>query len=110
MSQPTPEQLQIFLDIATEAVMAAGTILEAYWGKLETVEEKGRPGDLVTAADKEAEAVILKILQRHFPEHSILAEESGQLGDNQSDYLWAIDRSCLCGSTRFWNTSGRSHL
>ena len=99
MSQPTPEQLQIFLDIATEAVMAAGTILEAYWGKLETVEEKGRPGDLVTAADKEAEAVILKILQRHFPEHSILAEESGQLGDNQSDYLWAIDP--LDGTTNY---------
>ncbi|MBD0347365.1 MAG: inositol monophosphatase, partial [Coleofasciculus sp. Co-bin14] len=34
MSQPTPEQLQIFLDIATEAVMSAGVILQNYWGKL----------------------------------------------------------------------------
>jgi myo-inositol-1(or 4)-monophosphatase len=99
MSQPTSEQLQIFLDIATEAVMAGGAILQLYWGKLEAVEEKGRPGDLVTVADKEAEAAILKVLQRHVPEHSILAEESGQLGDNQGDYLWAIDP--LDGTTNY---------
>lgn len=99
MSQHTAEQLQIFLDIATESAMAAGAILQAYWGKLETVEEKGRPGDLVTVADKEAEAAILKVLRRHVPEHSILAEESGQLGDNQSEYLWAIDP--LDGTTNY---------
>src|SRR4028119_1562914 len=99
MSQHTPEQLQIFLDIATEAAMAAGAILEAYCGKLDFVEEKGRPGDLVTAADKDAEAAILKILRRHVPHHSILAEESGQLGDELSEYLWAIDP--LDGTTNY---------
>ncbi|HEY9891584.1 MAG TPA: inositol monophosphatase family protein [Candidatus Sericytochromatia bacterium] len=99
MNQPTPEQLQIFLDIATVAAMEAGTILQAYWGKLETVEEKGRPGDLVTAADKDAEAAVLKVLRRHVPEHSILAEESGQIGDDKSEYLWAIDP--LDGTTNY---------
>jgi myo-inositol-1(or 4)-monophosphatase len=99
MSQHTSEQLLIFLDIATEAAMDAGAILQAYWGNLEAVEEKGRPGDLVTAADKDAEAAILKVLRRHLPEHSILAEESGQLGDNQSEYLWAIDP--LDGTTNY---------
>ncbi|MBD0346966.1 MAG: inositol monophosphatase, partial [Coleofasciculus sp. Co-bin14] len=33
------------------------------------------------------------------PEHSVLAEESGQLGDNQSEYLWAIDP--LDGTTNY---------
>lgn len=99
MNQPTPLELEIFLDIATEAALAAGTIFQAYWGKLETVEEKGRPGDLVTAADKAAEAEILKVLRRHVPEHSILAEESGQWGDNENDYLWAIDP--LDGTTNY---------
>ncbi|MFB8787671.1 MAG: inositol monophosphatase family protein [Potamolinea sp.] len=99
MNQHPPEQLQIFLDIATVAVMEAGVILQAYWGKLEEVEEKGRPGDLVTVADKEAEAAILKVLGRHVPEHSILAEESGQIGDNNSEYLWAIDP--LDGTTNY---------
>jgi myo-inositol-1(or 4)-monophosphatase len=99
MNPNTERHLSIFLDIATEAALAAGVILQAYWGKLEAVEEKGRPGDLVTAADKEAEATIIEVLQRHFPEHAILAEESGQQGDNQSEYLWAIDP--LDGTTNY---------
>lgn len=99
MSSPTPEQLQTFLDIATEAALAAGAVLQTYYGNLETIEEKGRPGDLLTAADKAAEAVILEILHRHFPDHAILAEESGQLGEQENTYLWAIDP--LDGTTNF---------
>jgi len=99
MSSPSPEQLQTLLEIATEAALAAGAVLQSYWGNLESVEEKGRPGDLLTAADKAAEATILEILHRHFPHHSILAEESGQLGEQQSEYLWAIDP--LDGTTNF---------
>ena len=99
MKQHTPQQLQVFLDIATEAVMAAGAILKTYWGKLEEVEEKGRPGDLVTAADKEAEVAIFSVLERHVPGHAILAEESGQQGSKQSEYLWAIDP--LDGTTNY---------
>lgn len=92
--------LQIFLDIATEAALAAGTVLQDYLGKVENaVTEKGRPGDLVTVADKAAETVILDVLRRHFPEHSILAEESGKLGNQDNEYLWAIDP--LDGTTNF---------
>ncbi|MBW4648002.1 MAG: inositol monophosphatase [Kastovskya adunca ATA6-11-RM4] len=94
-----PNELQIFLDIATEAAMAAGAVLREYWGKLDAVEEKGRPGDLVTIADKQAEATILAMLRRHVPEHAILAEESGQLGDRSDQYLWAIDP--LDGTTNY---------
>lgn len=99
MNPPSNEQLQNFLDIATIAAMEAGAILQTYWGKLETIEEKGRPGDLVTIADKEAEAAILKILHRHVPDHAILAEESGQMGNESSQYLWAIDP--LDGTTNY---------
>jgi myo-inositol-1(or 4)-monophosphatase len=99
MSQLTQRPLQNFLDIATEAALAAGAILKDYWGKLEAVEEKGRPGDLVTVADKDAEVALVEVIQRHFPEHSILAEESGQLGDSMSEYLWAIDP--LDGTTNY---------
>lgn len=97
--EPSTEELQIFLDIATEAATAAGAVLLSYWGKLDSIEEKGRPGDLVTSADKAAEAVILEVLRRHVPDHAILAEESGALGKQQSKYLWAIDP--LDGTTNF---------
>ncbi|WP_204106737.1 MULTISPECIES: inositol monophosphatase family protein [Spirulina sp. CCY15215] len=99
MQSTSAEQLQIILDIATEAALAAGAILRDCWGKIESVEEKGRPGDLVTEVDKKSEAVILKILTRHFPDHPILAEESGRMGGDREQYLWAIDP--LDGTTNY---------
>lgn len=93
-------ELQSILDVATEAALAAGSVLREYCGKLESVEEKGRAGDLVTAADKASEAVILELLRRHFPTHAILAEESGRLaGAADTPYLWAIDP--LDGTTNY---------
>jgi myo-inositol-1(or 4)-monophosphatase len=91
--------LQTFLDIATEAALAGGAVLQTYLGKLENIQEKGRPGDLVTEADKAAETAILAVIQRHFPTHGILAEESGALGEAESEFLWAIDP--LDGTTNF---------
>ncbi|MEC4893354.1 MAG: inositol monophosphatase family protein [Oscillatoria sp. PMC 1051.18] len=99
MLEPSAKQLQIFLDIASEAALSAGAILQDYWGNVQAIEEKGRSGDLVTEADKKAEAVLIHVLQTHFSEHGILAEESGKLGDTQSPYLWAIDP--LDGTTNF---------
>lgn len=99
MTQATPEQLQIFLDVATESVLAAGAILKDRWGKFNNIQEKGRPGDLVTEADRLAEAEVLKVLNRHLPDHQILAEESGALGNSKSRYLWAIDP--LDGTTNY---------
>lgn len=92
------DALQSFLDVATEAALAGGAVLQAYAGKVEAV-EKGRPGDLITEADKAAEAAILAIIHRHFPEHAVLAEESGQLGSKQNEFLWAIDP--LDGTTNY---------
>jgi len=97
--QPSSKQLQIFLDIATLAATTAGNVLLKYQDNLKAITEKGRPGDLVTEADKEAEAQILELLQRHVPDHAILAEESGQLGNEKSPYLWAIDP--LDGTTNY---------
>jgi 3'-phosphoadenosine 5'-phosphosulfate (PAPS) 3'-phosphatase len=79
----TSSQLEKYLDIASEAALAAGTIILDNWGKIETIEEKGRSGDLVTEIDRRAETEILKIIGRHFPKHGILAEESGKLQGRQ---------------------------
>lgn len=99
MLESQEQQLPIFLEIATEAVLAAGVILEDSWGKLNKISEKGRPGDLVTEVDTQAEAKVLEIIQRHFPNHSILAEESGSIAAANQDYLWAIDP--LDGTTNY---------
>lgn len=75
---PTPaESLTPYLDVATEAAIAAGNLLRTYLGNLSQIDEKGRSGDLVTEADRAAETLILQHLRQHFPDHAILAEESG---------------------------------
>jgi myo-inositol-1(or 4)-monophosphatase len=92
-------QLQTFLDIASEAALAGGAVLQAYFGKLTEIGEKGRPGDLVTVADKASEEQVLAVIRRHFPDHGILAEESGQIGTQTAEFLWAIDP--LDGTTNY---------
>jgi myo-inositol-1(or 4)-monophosphatase len=95
----TVSQLQTFLDIATIAAIAGGAELKRYWGNLSQIREKGRPGDLVTEADQASEAAVLAVLQRHLPDHGILAEEGGRLGNAESEFLWAIDP--LDGTTNY---------
>ncbi|MEA5466201.1 inositol monophosphatase family protein [Leptothoe sp. PORK10 BA2] len=99
ISEPTSEDLQRFLDVATEAALAGGAVLQKYWGNLSSIQEKGRSGDLVTEADRGAEVEVLAVLKRHFPDHAILAEESGQLGQLDSLLLWAVDP--LDGTTNY---------
>jgi myo-inositol-1(or 4)-monophosphatase len=92
--------LQNFLEIATEAALAAGAIINHHRDNLAgQIEGKGRPGDLVTVADRESEAEIVKILQRHLPTHSILAEETGKYGNSNAEFLWVIDP--LDGTTNY---------
>lgn len=83
---PTPKDLQ---DVAVQAAMAAGRILSDKLLEARTVEFKGGI-DLVTDADKASEACILRVLKEAYPEHSILAEESGALS-TASPYRWVVD-------------------
>lgn len=95
----TSDDLQRFLDIASEAASAGGAVLQHYWGNLSDIRSKGRPGDLVTEADKAAEKEVLGVLRRHVPEQAILAEESGSLGEQTNGLLWAVDP--LDGTTNY---------
>jgi myo-inositol-1(or 4)-monophosphatase len=51
----------------------------------------------VSEADRNAEKAVISAIQKHYPEHAILAEESGEQGD--SEYLWIIDP--LDGTTNY---------
>lgn len=61
-----------------------------------TVEVKGR-NDFVSEADRQAEQAVISVIRKHYPDHSIIAEESGAQGE--SDYVWVIDP--LDGTTNF---------
>ena len=59
-----------------------------------------RANDFVTEVDKAAEAAIIGIVKQAYPEHAILAEESGEdAGGAKNEYTWVIDP--LDGTTNF---------
>jgi myo-inositol-1(or 4)-monophosphatase len=77
----------------------AGAVLLEGYGNVRHVQHKGAI-DLVTEFDKRSEELILSAIQREFPGHAILAEESGR-NNTISEYEWVIDP--LDGTTNFAN-------
>ncbi|VAW60630.1 Inositol-1-monophosphatase [hydrothermal vent metagenome] len=87
------------LNIATSAARDAGNIILRNIDKLERIKiEVKAPNDFVTQVDRKAEEVILEALQKAYPQHGILAEESGRQNED-SEYQWIIDP--LDGTTNF---------
>jgi len=86
------------LNIAVKAARRAGGIINRATRNLDviTVKEKAA-NDFVSEVDHEAEQAIIRTLLEAYPDHSILAEESGASG--RSEYEWIIDP--LDGTTNF---------
>jgi len=78
------------LQVAISAAKAAGRIQEERRNNLGQVDCKGRPGDLVTEVDHLCEKEIIRQIKERFPDHSILAEESGIAKGNEP-HKWIID-------------------
>ena len=76
--------------IAARAARSAGNIILRYMNRIDglNVVEKQQL-DFVSEVDKLAEAEIIKELRRAYPDHAILAEESGAIG--KSPLTWVID-------------------
>lgn len=87
------------LTIAKRAALSASRILLRHFDHLErlSVTAKQR-NDFVSEADLQAERDIIQILRKTYPNHGILAEESGEQ-PGQDDYQWVIDP--LDGTTNF---------
>jgi myo-inositol-1(or 4)-monophosphatase len=90
--------LHPMLTIAVKAARRAASIINRAARDVEglTVTAK-RQNDFVTEIDRAAEAAIIEVLKKAYPDHAILAEESGASGE--SDYVWIIDP--LDGTTNF---------
>ncbi|MEJ2669760.1 MAG: inositol monophosphatase family protein [Gammaproteobacteria bacterium] len=93
--------MQAQLNIALQAGRKAAEFIHQNIDRLEQhqIEQKGA-NDFVTLIDKKAEKIITDTLLKAFPEHHILAEESGALNTkSNSDFQWIIDP--LDGTTNF---------
>jgi myo-inositol-1(or 4)-monophosphatase len=76
--------------IAARAARSAGNVILRYMNRIDglNIVEKQR-WDFVSEVDKLAEAEIIKELRRAYPDHAILAEESGATG--KGPLTWVID-------------------
>jgi myo-inositol-1(or 4)-monophosphatase len=79
------------VNIALQAARKAGDIMLQSLERLDTIKptSKGHK-DFVTEIDKRAEKEIIALLRKHYPDHGIIAEESGKDQANQ-DSVWIID-------------------
>src|SRR5260370_35610833 len=78
-----------YLETAVTIAREAGALLENYMERRVGFELKGEH-DLVTAADRASEQLIVERLRSYFPSHGIMAEEGG--GHSiPSAYSWYVD-------------------
>ena len=89
------------VNIALRAARKAGEIIERAVENLDQLEvETKSPNDFVTEVDKAAESEIMYHLQKAYPDHAFICEESGEAGDqSEAEYKWVIDP--LDGTTNF---------
>jgi myo-inositol-1(or 4)-monophosphatase len=85
-------------NVAIMAARSGGNVLMRHLNRLDRikVEKKGH-NDFVSDADRAAETAVIDVIHKHYPDHAILAEESGASGE--SDTVWIIDP--LDGTTNF---------
>lgn len=86
------------LNIAVRAARTAGNVIVRSIDRLDHINVSIKStNDFVSEVDQKAEQEIIKTIRKAYPDHAILAEESGTHSGN--DYLWIIDP--LDGTTNY---------
>jgi myo-inositol-1(or 4)-monophosphatase len=86
-----------YLDTAIEIAREASALLRDFAQRNVGFELKGEH-DLVTAADRASEKLVVERLRASFPTHAVVAEEGGGY-PGSSDFRWYVDP--LDGTTNF---------
>ena len=86
---PSADFLAHALDAAHRAADAAEALIRPRYRAQDFSVVTKADATPVTEADREAEAVIKRVLRAAFPQHAFYGEEEGREGDG--DFLWLID-------------------
>lgn len=86
------------VNIGIKAARRAGELMIRQLNRLEALQvtEKAR-NEFVSEVDHQAERAVIEVIKDHYPDHAILAEESGRSGDHEIE--WIIDP--LDGTTNY---------
>jgi len=76
---------------AIDAALLGGQILKDGFGTVFKISSKTGKNNLVTEFDNKSEEAIINLIKSRFPDHSILAEESGASGSDDNEIKWVID-------------------
>jgi myo-inositol-1(or 4)-monophosphatase len=97
MQKGKEEAMADYRKFAMSLAKEAGGLLKERFNHTHTISFKGRI-NIVTEADMMSEALLMKAIQEHFPDHDIISEETkGVL--TGSPYRWIIDP--LDGTTNY---------
>jgi len=101
MTTASSSSIHPMLNIAIKAARAAGSIINRAALDVESVRvSKKMENDFVTEVDQASENTIIETLLNAYPDHGILAEESGRThGNPDAEHVWIIDP--LDGTTNF---------
>ncbi|HGJ5877185.1 MAG TPA: inositol-1-monophosphatase [Arsenophonus sp.] len=88
------------LTIAIRAARQAGNFIAKSYEKPDPIKIRAKgQNDFVTNIDKKAEQIIIEVIQKSYPTHTIITEESGHILGEKNDIQWVIDP--LDGTTNF---------
>ncbi|MDO5357527.1 MAG: inositol monophosphatase family protein [Conchiformibius sp.] len=94
------QALNPLLNTAFKAARKAGGIMLRAANNLDALKVDSKAfNDFVSDIDRSAEDIITRTLLEAYPDHRILTEESGVLGNAKSAYEWVIDP--LDGTTNY---------
>ena len=80
------------LNIGIRAARAAGNVIVRNMDRIDRLQiDQKQRYDFVSEVDHQAEAEIIQILQKAYPDHSILGEESGLIGATDNEFMWVVD-------------------
>ena len=79
-----------WIELSKEMAHESGKLIRGYFGSRPEVFQKADRSP-VTAADREAEALMRRMIEARYPEHQVVGEEGGSSGREGAEFQWLLD-------------------
>ena len=97
---PPDTPMEPMINIALRAARKAGEFIVRASDELDRIDVQAKSAnDFVSDVDVQSERDIIYHLNRAFPEHAVIGEETGRSGPEDAEYTWIIDP--LDGTTNY---------
>jgi histidinol phosphatase-like enzyme (inositol monophosphatase family) len=84
------KHLDRWIALTRELALASGELILKHYGTALDVQAKADRTP-VTIADRQAEALLRRMIRERCPEHAVLGEEEGLSGPPDAEYRWVLD-------------------